>query len=165
MSDRRLPDATISTRILTRILVFLVAVWSFLAGIVLVAFHGASAGALGAGVTDDAGQRLVGAHLLVLVPAYLVIAWRPERHQSLLWLPFAGQLALALTVGYSILAGETRFGDGILAFAVGAIFVVLLGFVWMSEQRAVARAKFEARQATEGQSGAAGHEAAAREQG
>jgi len=165
MSDRRLPDATISTRILTRILVFLVAVWSFLAGIVLVAFHGASSGALGAGVTDDAGQRLVGAHLLVLVPAYLVIAWRPERHQSLLWLPFAGQLALALTVGYSILAGETRFGDGILAFAVGAIFVVLLGFVWMSEQRAVARAKFEARQATEGQSGVAGRDAAAREQG
>src|SRR3990172_4782519 len=159
------PDVTISTHILTRLVIVLTALWSLVAGLVLLAFHGASAGALGAGVTDQAGQRLVGAHLLVLVPAYLLLAWRPERHQSLLWLPFAGQLALALTVGYSILAGETRFGDGILAFAVGAIFVVLLGFVWMSEQRAVARAKFEARQATEGQSGVAGRDAAAREQG
>jgi len=165
MTAPQLPDAVISTRLLTRVLIFLVALWSFLAGIVLVAFHGASAGALGAGVTDDAGQRLVGAHLLLLTPAYLLIAWRPERHKSFLWLPFAGQLALAATVGYGILAGETEFGDGILAFAVGAIFVVLLGFVWMSEQRAVARAKFEARQATEGQSGVAGREAAAREQG
>lgn len=130
-----------------RVLVLLVAVWSFVAGIVLLAFHGASAGALGAGVADEAGQRLVGAHLLLLVPAYLLIAWRPERCKPFLWLPFAGQLALALTVGYSILAGETDFGDGILAFAVGAIFVVLLAFVWVSEQRAIARAKFEAGQA------------------
>ncbi len=147
-----LPDAAISTRLLTRILILLIAVWSLLAGIVLVAFHGASAGALGAGVTDEAGQRLVGAHLLVLTPAYLLIAWRLERYQSFLWLPFAGQLALALSVGYGILAGETEFGDGILAFAVGAIFVVLLGFVWISEQRTLARAKLEARQAARAQS-------------
>jgi len=60
MSAQQLPDATISTRILTRILVFLVAVWSFLAGIVLVAFHGASSGALGAGVTDGEAGPGVG---------------------------------------------------------------------------------------------------------
>ncbi|HEY4684796.1 MAG TPA: hypothetical protein VII57_01995 [Dehalococcoidia bacterium] len=153
MTAPQLPDAVISTRLLTRVLIFLVALWSFLAGIVLVAFHGASAGALGAGVTDDAGQRLVGAHLLLLTPAYLLIAWRPERHKSFLWLPFAGQLALAATVGYGILAGETEFGDGILAFAVGTIFVVLLGFVWVSEQRTLAQSKLEARQAALRQAG------------
>ena len=140
------PDATISTRLLTRVLIFLIAVWSLLEGIVLVGFHGASSGALGAGITDEAGQRLVGAHLLVLAPAYLLIAWRPERYQSFIWLPFAAQLAVAVVVGYSIVAGETDFGDGILAMAVGTIFVGLLGFVWISEQRSVARSKMEAAQ-------------------
>lgn len=140
------PDATISTRLLTRVLIFLIAAWSVLEGIVLVGFHGASSGALGAGSKDDAGQRLVGAHLLVLAPAYLLIAWRPERYQSFIWLPFAAQLAVAVVVGYSIVAGETEFGDGILAMAVGAIFVGLLGFVWISEQRSVARSKMEAAQ-------------------
>jgi hypothetical protein len=146
MTTPEAPEAAISTRLLMRILICLIATWSFLAGIVLVAFHGAGSGALGAGVTDRAGQRLVGAHLLLLVPVYLLIAWRPERYKSLLWLPFAGQLVLALSVGYGILAGETDFGDGILALAVGTIFVVLLGFVWVSEQRTVARLQFEARE-------------------
>ena len=140
-------DATISTRLLTRVIILLVAVWSMVAGVVLVGFHGASSGSLGAGVSDDAGQRLVGAHLLVLVPAYLLLAWRPGRYSSFLWLPFGAQLAVALTVGYSILNGETDFGDGILAFAVSAIFVALLAFVWVSEQRTVANAKYEASQA------------------
>jgi hypothetical protein len=137
------PEATISTLILTRIIVLLIAVWSLVAGTVLVGFHGATSGALGAGVTDEAGQRLLGAHLLILVPAYLLIAWRPERHKSFLWLPLAAQLATVSAVGYSILTGETDFGDGILAAAVSGIFVVLLGFVWISEQRSVSRAKYE----------------------
>ncbi len=136
--------ATISTRILMRLLIFLIAAWSLLSGLVLVAFHGASAGALGSGIMDEAGQRLAGAHLLVLAPAYLIIAWRPERYAAFLWLPFADQLAIALAVGYSILTGETNFADGVLTVAVGAIFVGLLAFVWVSEQRSVARAKFDA---------------------
>jgi hypothetical protein len=141
-----LPEATISTRLMTRLIVFLIAAWSALEGVVLVGFHGASSGSLGAGITDEAGQRLVGAHLLVLTPAYLLIAWRPDRYSSLIWLPFAAQLSVALVVGYSIVSGETDFGDGILAMAVGAIFVGLLGFVWISEQRSVARAKMESRE-------------------
>lgn len=135
------PDAAISTRVLTRLIVALIAIWSLIAGIVLVGFQGASSGALGAGVADHAGQRLVGAHLLVLGPAYLLLAWRPERHQAFLWLPFAGQLAIVFAVGYSILTGETDFEDGILAVAVSAILIVLLAFVWISEQRSVARRK------------------------
>jgi hypothetical protein len=142
-------DATISTRLLTRIIVLLIASWTTVAGIVLVGFHGATSGALGAGVTDDAGQRLLGAHLLILVPAYLLLAWRLERYQGFLWLPFAAQLATTLAVGYSILTGETDFGDGVLAAAVSGIFVALLSFVWISEQRTVARARFEASAAEE----------------
>ncbi|MPZ48584.1 MAG: hypothetical protein GEU75_04595 [Dehalococcoidia bacterium] len=140
-------DAAISARVLTRIIILLIAAWSLVCAAVLIGFHGATAGALGAGVEDEAGQRLLGAHLLILVPAYLLLAWRPERYQTFLWLPLASQAATAFAVTYSILTGETSFGDGVLAAAVSSIFVVLLGFVWVSEQRTVARAKLDADQA------------------
>jgi hypothetical protein len=137
-------EATISTKLLARIIILLIAAWSLLAGVLLVFFHGTASGALGAGVADEAGQRLVGAHLLLLVPVYLLIAWHPERYQALFWLPFAAQLVVVLSVGYGILNGDTDFGDGMLAVAVGAIFAGLLGFIWISEQRSLARAKLEA---------------------
>jgi hypothetical protein len=129
---------------MTRIIILLIAIWSLVAGILLVFFHGTASGALGAGVSDAAGQRLVGAHLLILVPVYLMIAWHPERYESLLWLPFAGQLIILLSVGYGIVSGDTKFADGAMALAVSAIFVGLLSFIWISEQRAMARAKMEA---------------------
>jgi len=141
-----LPDVTISTRQLTRIIVLLIAAWSLLAGVVLVFFPGATSGALGAGVTDQAGQRLVGAHLLVLSPVYALVAWRFHRYHQLLWLPFAAQVAVFFSVGYGILSGETDFGDGILAVAVSGIFIALLSFVWVHEQRTVARARLEAQE-------------------
>jgi hypothetical protein len=121
-----------------RIIVALIAVWSLLAGLVLVFFHGSGSGALGAGVADDAGQRLAGAHMLVLVPAYVLIAWKPERYPMLPWLPFLGQAAVFFSVGYSIVSGAIDFGDAILPVAVSGIFLGLLGFVWITEQRAIA---------------------------
>ncbi|HEX5370999.1 MAG TPA: hypothetical protein VFY10_16465, partial [Dehalococcoidia bacterium] len=119
---------------MARIIILLIAIWSLIAGVLLVFFHGTASGALGAGVSDAAGQRLVGAHLLILVPVYLLIAWHPERYHGLLWLPFAGQLVVVISVGYGILSGDTAFGDGMLALAIGAIFVVLLSFIWVVEQ-------------------------------
>ena len=150
MSQLPPASASISTRVLTRIIILLIAAWSLVCAAVLIGFHGHTAGALGAGVEDEAGQRLLGAHLLILVPAYLLLAWRPERYQGFLWLPLASQLATELAVGYSILSGETSFGDGILAAAISAIFVALLGFVWVSEQRGVAQAKFDAEEQDDG---------------
>jgi hypothetical protein len=134
-------DTTISTRLLTRILILMIAVWSAVCGAVLFALHGAATGALGAGVTDQAGQRLLGAHLIILTPAYLLLAWKPDRYSAFLWLPFASQLAVAITVGYSILGGETDAGDGILAVAVSGIFAALMAFVWVNERRATAQAQ------------------------
>lgn len=137
-------DTTISTRILMRIIVALIAVWSLLAGLVLVFFHGSGSGALGAGVADPSGQRLAGAHMLVLVPVYLLIAWKPDRYPMLPWLPFLGQAAVFFSVGYSILSGNTDFGDGILPVAVSGMFLGLLGFVWITEQRAIAHERMAA---------------------
>jgi hypothetical protein len=137
-------DTQISTRILTRIIVALIAAWSLVCGLVLTFLHDASTGALGAGVEDEAGQRLAGAHMLVLVPVYLLIAWHPERYPMLHWLPFGGQLAVVFAVGYSMLSGTIGVSDGILPVAVSAIFMGLLAFIWITEQRAVAKAKMEA---------------------
>ena len=146
-SDPAAPRATISTELTTRVVIVLVAVWDLFAGLVLLAFHGASRGALGAGVEDEAGQRLLGAHLLVLVPVYLTLAWRPQRFLPLLWLPFAAQGAVVLVIGYNMLEGDTDVGDGLLAFAVSLIFVLMLGFLWVAEQRTVAQLKSEAESA------------------
>ena len=143
MSGETPPEAAISTRILLRVIVLLIALWSLFAGVMLTAFHGASSGALGAGVADDAGQRLVGVHLLLLVPAYLMIAWNPERYSGMIWLPFFGQVAVVGTVGYSILSNDTNFSDGILAVAVSLILGGLFGFVWITQQRSIARAQLE----------------------
>jgi hypothetical protein len=137
------PETSISTRLLNRILTGMVALWSLLAGIALVFFQGTGSGALGAGVTDVAGQRLLGAHLIVLAPVYALIAWHSDRYQGLLWLPFVSQLAVFFTVGYSILVGDTEFGDGVIAMSVSGIFIGLLGFVWITEQRTLARIRFE----------------------
>jgi hypothetical protein len=136
-------ETSISTTVLTRILILLIAAWSLLAGIVLVFFQGTGSGALGAGVSDVAGQRLLGAHLMVLAPVYALVAWHSERYQGLFWLPFASQLAVFLAVGYSILIGDTEFGDGMVAVTVSGIFIGLLSFVWISEQRALARRRLE----------------------
>src|SRR5262245_38525475 len=105
-----MPEATISTKLLMRIVIVLVACWTVIGGVLLIGFHGAATGALVAGVNDQAGQRLLGGHLLVLAFAYLVLAWRIERYGAFLWLPFAGQLAVVLVVSYSMLKGETSFG-------------------------------------------------------
>jgi hypothetical protein len=142
-AQRPRPETSISTQLLTRILTGLIAVWSLLAGVALVFFQGSGSSALGAGVSDVAGQRLLGAHLIVLAPVYGLLALRSERYQGLLWLPFASQLAVFFAVGYSILNGDTEFGDGVIAIAVSAIFIVLMGFVWITEQRTLARIRLE----------------------
>jgi hypothetical protein len=136
-------ETTISTLVLNRILFLLIGVWSLIAGIVLVFFHGSGSGALGAGVEDVAGQRLLGAHLIMLSPVYALIAWRSERYRGLFWLPFASQLAVFFAVGYNILIGDTEFGDGMVAVTVSAIFLGLLGFVWINEQRTLARMRLQ----------------------
>lgn len=148
-----------STRLLMRLTIGLIAGWSLAIGLVLVAFRGASSGVLGAGLNDAAGQRLVGMHLLLLVPVYVLLVMRFDHHRSLLWLPFAGQAVVVLSVGYSILAGDSSFLDGVLAVLVSGSLGGLYGFIWLTEQRSNARARYDA-----SESAASGEPPAADEQ-
>jgi len=123
-----------------RALLLLITAWSLLAGLALLA---AGEGALA--LADDAGQRLVGAHMLVLTPLYFLIAWKPDRYWSLIWVPLFAQAAMFFSVAYSMLVGDTGFTDGILAVVVSGVLAGLLGFVWISEQRATVVQQYEAR--------------------
>lgn len=120
---------------LIRALLLLMAAWNLLAALALLT-AGSGSGALS--VADAAGQRLAGAQMLVLSPVYLLIAWKPSRYGGLLWLPFAGQAALCLSVAYSVLTGDTRVGDGILAIVVSGVLASLLAVAWVSDRRSSA---------------------------
>lgn len=137
-------EAPSSSAMLIRLTVVLIAVWSGAAGLMLTIFAGEGAGALGSGVADDAGSRLAGAHMLVLTPLYVLIAWMPHRFAMLLWVPFFAQAATALMIAYSIMAGDTNTLDGLPFMVISGSLAGLLGFFWVSEQRAVARRKYEA---------------------
>ena len=139
MTVQEIPDATISTRQLMRIIILLISLWSFTAGMVLLAFP--SSDALGAGLADRAGQRLIGIHLVLFSPIYLMIAAKQEQYGGLVWLPIAGQTCLALTVAYNIISGDTDFKDGALATLISLIFAGLLSCIWITEQRTIARNK------------------------
>lgn len=138
------PAPRASTAVLTRLAVLIVALWSLMAGLSLVVFVGTEAGFLGNGVTDSTGQRLAGAHMLVLTPLYLLIAWRPQRYGTLLWLPFLANTAVALAVVYGIIEGDIDFIDGLPLALVSALVAGFLGFVWVTEARSEARDGFEA---------------------
>jgi len=136
-------ERSASAGLLVRVVVVAIAAWSLLGGLTLTLFHGSSAGALAAGIADEAGRRLVGAQMLVLVPVYLLIALRPGRYGSLLWLPFLGQAAVFLAVGYSMLSGDTDVDDGIVAFAVSGVLAGALAFAWVSRMRSGAQEQRE----------------------
>src|SRR4051812_47357688 len=71
-----------------RLLLILLAVWTFFAGFSLFT-QGVGALSFGGGA---AAERVVGAQLIVLAPVYGLIAWRREQFRMLIWLPYAGQL-------------------------------------------------------------------------
>jgi hypothetical protein len=110
-----------------RVLLVLLAVWSFFAGFSLLT---QGLGQLSFGGQDDAAERVVGAHMIVLAPVYGLIAWRRSEYRLLVWIPYTAQLAIILPALWELISeGET---DGALLFIVSIIFLVLLIYVWSS---------------------------------
>ena len=106
-----------------RLLVILVAIWSFLEGFALFT-GGIEALSLDG---DRTAERIIGAQMIVLAPVFGLLAWRRDQFRLLLWLPYAAQLAIIVPIALSILSGD---GDGVLLFVVSLFFFVLLFYFW-----------------------------------
>jgi hypothetical protein len=124
-----------------RVLLVLLAVWTAFSGLSLAVFQGVNAATLAGGLDDEAAQRLLGVHLLALVPVYLVLAWRPQQHRFLLWLPYAVQAGVVVATAYDVIAGNRDLQDGALPLIVAGIFLALLVYVWAMQRQAQVPAK------------------------
>jgi hypothetical protein len=110
-----------------RLLVALLAVWSFFAGFVLLTQGFGAVGFSGHGPAE----RVVGGHMIVLAPVYGLIAWRRQAYRLFLWVPYAGQLAIILPLLWALVADQ-EIGGSALLLVVSAIFFVLLMYVWLN---------------------------------
>lgn len=110
-----------------RLLVSLLAAWSFFAGFVLMTQGFGALGFSGHGPAE----RVVGGHMIVLAPIYGLIAWRRQAYRLFLWVPYAGQLAIILPLLWALIADQ-EVGGGALLLVISAIFFVLLMYIWLN---------------------------------
>ncbi len=133
------PSAVLSARGTVRLVLALLAVWTFFSGLTLTFFQDASAATIGGGLDGGEGgaaQRLLGVHLLVLAPVYGMIAWEPQRFRLLLWVPYAAQAGVVFATLFDIVTGTRDFTDGALPLIVASVFLVLLVYVWRAARPA-----------------------------
>jgi hypothetical protein len=107
-----------------RLLIILLAIWSFLEGFAL--FTG-SFSALTLGGQDRTAERVIGAQMIVQIPVYGLLVWRRDRYRLLIWVPYGAQLAIILPTTIGLLRGDT---DGILLLFVSTFFFVMLFYFW-----------------------------------
>jgi hypothetical protein len=100
--------------------------WTVFAGFSLLT---QGVGAISFGGEDDAAERVIGAHMLLLAAVYGLLAWRRGAYRLLLWIPFGAQLAVIIPIVW-----ERSFDDGALLFVVALIFLVLLTYVWWASR-------------------------------
>lgn len=106
-----------------RLLIILLAIWSFIEGFAL--FTG-GLGALTFG-GDRTAEQVIGLQLIVFVPVYALLAWQRDRYRLLIWVPYGAQLAIIVPTGWALLRGDP---DGLLLLIISAIFFVLLFYFW-----------------------------------
>ena len=117
-----------------RVLMVLLAIWTFFAGFSLMT-QGVSA--LSFGNNSASAERVVGAHMMMLAPVYGLLAWRRDEYRLLIWIPYAAQLAIILPTVYDLFISRDRdFQDGALMLVVSLIFFVLLVYFWFSSKPA-----------------------------
>jgi len=107
-----------------RLLLILLAIWSFIEGFAL--FTGGFE-ALTFGGNDRTAERVIGGQLIVFVPVYGLLAWQREKYRLLIWVPYGAQLAIIVPTAWALLQGDT---DGLLLLVVSATFFALLFYFW-----------------------------------
>jgi hypothetical protein len=126
--QRAQPDASDAIAVVSaygafRLLLGLLAAWSFFAGFALII------GALEFG--DDAlARRVVGTHMVVLSPVYALLAWRRTEYRLFIWMPYAAQAAIVLPGLWELVINQNL--EGALVLVVSSIFLVLLVYLWTS---------------------------------
>jgi hypothetical protein len=109
-----------------RAVIILLGVWTVFAGLAL-ATQGVPALSLGG---DNAAERILGAYMLMLVPVYALIIWRPDENRYLRWIPYAAQIAIILPFFWdSLVTGDHDFVDGALLFVVSGVFLGVLVYL------------------------------------
>lgn len=122
--------AVINAYGLFRLLLLLLAAWTFFAGFALLT---QGFGAISFISGGGAAERIVGAHLLLLAPLYGLLAWRRDQYRLLMWIPYAAQLAIILPTAYELLSNsDGDFGESALLLVVSIIFLALLVYLWWS---------------------------------
>lgn len=107
-----------------RLLVALLALWSFVEGFALIT---GGFDALSLGGHDRTAEQIIGAQMIVLVPVYALLAWQRDRYRPLIWVPYGAQLAIALPTGWSLVHANS---DGALLFVVSVVFFTLFFYFW-----------------------------------
>ena len=109
-----------------RTIIVLLAAWTVFAGLAL-ATQGVPALSLGG---DNASERMIGAYMLMVVPIYALIIWKPEEQRFLRWIPYAAQLAIILPFFWdTLITGDHGFADGAMLFVVSSVFLGVLVYV------------------------------------
>jgi hypothetical protein len=110
----------------SRAVMIILAAWTIFAGLAL-ATQGVPALSLG-GV--NAAERIIGAQMLMLVPVYALIVWRPDEYRYLRWIPYAAQVAIVLPMAWDILiTTDQNPTDGALLLVVSAMFLGVLVYL------------------------------------
>lgn len=125
--------AVVSVATARRVVLYLLAFWTAMWGFALV--FGAGAGSLSAGIDDKAAQRLLGVHVLILVPLYGLLAFNPSKYRAFLWVPYVSQAAIALVILFDLLAGNRDSPESVLPMVVAVIFFSLLAFLWQAGRK------------------------------
>ena len=132
------PPGMINAQSALRLLLVLLAIWTFFSGLALVFFQGGADATIGGGLGGDDGsaaQRLLGVHLLVLAALYGLIVWRPQQYESLIWVPYAAQAGVVIVTFFDIITNKRDFTDGALPLIVAAVFLVLFLYVWRAARQ------------------------------
>jgi hypothetical protein len=122
-------DGVLSAHGTFRVLIIVIAVWTFFAGFSLLT---QGIGRVSFGGDDEAAERTVGAFMLLLVPLYGLMAWKQDEYRLLVWVPFAAQLAIIVPLLWDLVLGTRDLDDSVLLFVVSLIFLVLLLYVWQA---------------------------------
>ena len=117
--------AVISAAGAFRLILVLLAIWSFFEGFAL--FTGGLS-ALSLGGNDRAAEQIIGAQMIVFVPVYALLAWQREKYRLLIWVPYGAQLAIIVPTTWRLLFHSEA--DGLLLMVVSLTFFVMLFYFW-----------------------------------